>query len=75
MVATPAIVAVIGSHKESNPAPDTLPGAPARFAKPLSAHRPAKPAIAIPRTFTPRPFASMEVGTLPIHHPRGLANR
>lgn len=75
MVATPAMVAVIGGRKEYNPGSEALPAAPARFAKPV-APRQATPPVNVPKPFIPkRPLTAIDPGTLPVHRPRGLGNR
>ena len=73
MVATPAMVAVVGSRKEYNPGPDTPHPRSVRDKK---AH-PAAPMVRSPlqRVAPAGPAVTSEALTLPIHNARGMANR
>jgi hypothetical protein len=74
MVAAPAMVAAIGGRKEYNPDPETHPVLPVRNETLFASRRTVPPAV--PKTFAAKkPSISTEIRTLPIHHPRGLANR
>lgn len=72
MVASPAMVAAIGGRKEYNPEPH--PGLPVHSDLPFEIHRslpPARPRASAKK----KPVVNTGVGTLPVHHARGLANR
>jgi hypothetical protein len=75
MVATPAMVAVIGSRKEYNPGPEAPSVHPTTAIK----IRPAGPAVRPPsvrKIVSPgHSIATQDGLTLPMHHARGMAGR
>ncbi len=72
MVATPAMVAAIGGRKEYTPEPD--PRLPIHSDLSFEIRRTLPPAVT--QSFKVKmPSISTGVGTLPVHHARGLANR
>lgn len=77
MVATPAMVAVIGGRKEYTPDPETHPVLPVHSDPPFDFRRSLPPARKNSALKKPAAKISIttEVNTLPVHHPRGLSNR
>ena len=73
MVASPAMVAAIGGRKEYTPEP--RPGLPVQSDLSFDIQRTLPPAA--PKSFKAKKpsIISTGVGTLPVHHARGLANR